>query len=128
MVDVAHDGDDRRARLQRRRIVGDVEQAFLDVGFGDALDGVAEFLGDELGGVGVDHVGDLRHLALLHQQLDHVDRALGHAVGELLDGDRLRDRDLADELFLRLVAACPCVRGGRGGGTRRPNARAPRRR
>ena len=61
------------ARQQRRRLVGDVEQAFLDVGFGDALHRVAEFLGDELGGVGVDHVGDLGHLALLHQQLDHVD-------------------------------------------------------
>ena len=104
MVDVAHDGHDRRARHQRRRIVGDVEHAFLDVGFGDALDGVAEFLGDELGGVGVDHVVDRHHLALLHQELDDVDRALGHAVGEFLDGDRLRDRHLADELFLRLVA------------------------
>ena len=59
--------------VQRRRIVGGVEQAFLDVGFGDALDGVAEFLGDELGGVGVDHVVDLHHLALLHQDLDDVD-------------------------------------------------------
>ena len=32
-------------------------------------------------------------------------RALRHAVGELLDGDRLRDRHFADELFLRLVVA-----------------------
>ena len=37
MVDMAHDGDDRRPRLERRRIVGGVEQALLDVGFGDAL-------------------------------------------------------------------------------------------
>ena len=73
MVDVAHDGHDRRPRQQRRGIVGGVEQAFLDVGFGDAADRVAELLGDQLRGVGVDHVGDLRHLALLHQQLDHVD-------------------------------------------------------
>ena len=58
VVDVAHDGDHRRARLDLRRIVGDVEQAFLDVGFGDAAHGVAHFLGDELGGVGVDHVVD----------------------------------------------------------------------
>jgi hypothetical protein len=72
--------------------VGRVEQAFLDVGFRHALDGVAHFLGDELGGVGVDHVGDLVHLALLHQELDDVDRALGHAVGEFLDGDRTRAR------------------------------------
>ena len=41
-------------------IVGDVEQAFLDVGFGDAADRVAEFVGDQLGGVGVDHVVDLQ--------------------------------------------------------------------
>ena len=41
---------------------GRVEQALFDVGFGHALDGVAEFLGDQLGGVGVDHVGDLVHL------------------------------------------------------------------
>ena len=31
VVDVAHDGHDRRARQQRRGIVGGVEQAFLDV-------------------------------------------------------------------------------------------------
>src|SRR5262249_41605875 len=73
----------------------------------DALDGVAELLGDELGGVGVDHVVDLRHVALLHQKLDHVHGALGHAVGELLDGDGLRDGDLARELLLRLVAGVP---------------------
>ena len=64
---------------------------------------VAEFLGDELGGIGVDRVGDLEHLALLHQHRDDGPRRLGHAVGEFLDGDAFRDRDLADELFLRLV-------------------------
>ena len=54
-------------------IVGGVEQAFLDVGLGDAAHRVAELLGDQLRGVGVDRIGDLRHLALLHQDLDHVD-------------------------------------------------------
>ncbi len=53
-----------RARRQIPVGVGRVEQTLLDVGFGDALDGVAHFLGDELRGVGVDHVGDLVHLAL----------------------------------------------------------------
>ena len=86
-----------------RRIVGDVEQAFLDVGFGHAADGVTHFLGDELGGVGVDDVVDLQHLPLLHQQADDVDRAFGHAVGEIGNRDRLGDRDFANELFLWLV-------------------------
>ena len=55
-------------------IVGDVEQAFFDVGFGHAAHAVAHFLGDQLRGVGVDHVVDRHHLALLHQQADDVDR------------------------------------------------------
>ncbi len=103
MVDVAHDGDDRRARFGLLRIVGAVEQTLFDVGLGDATHGVAHFFGDELGGVGIDHVVDLQHLPLLHQQADHVDRALGHSVGEIGNADRLRNDDFAYELFLRLV-------------------------
>ncbi len=105
VVDVAHDGDDRRARNGRAVVVGPVEQAFLDVGFGDALDRVAHFLGDELGRVGVERVGQGDHAALTHQQLDDVDGALGHAVGEFLDGDRLGQHDFARDLVLRLLRA-----------------------
>ena len=100
MVDVAHDGDDGRARLEDRVLVGRIEEAFFNVGFGDALDRVAELLSDELSGIGVDHIGDLAHLALAHQQLDHVDGALRHAVRQFLDGDRLGQHDLAGELLL----------------------------
>ena len=103
MIDVAHDGHHRRPRLQRVRIVGDIEQPFFDVRFGDALDAVAQFLGDQLGSVGVDGVGDLEHLPLLHQDRDDRARRLGHAVGQLLDRDRLRNRDLADELLLAVA-------------------------
>ena len=117
VVDVAHDGDDRRTRLELGVGVGRVEQAFLDVGFGDALDRVAHFLGDELRGVGVDHVGDLVHLALPHQQADHVDGALRHAVGEFLDGDRLGQDDFAQKLFLLLRPGrgTAAARGAEGG-------------
>ncbi len=104
MIDMAHDGHDRRARLQVLGVVFLADEAFLDVGLGHAPDGMAELLGDELGGVGVDHVGDLVHLAVLHQELDDVDAALGHAVGELLDGDDLGDHDVALDLRLRLRA------------------------
>ena len=107
MVDMAHDGHHRRPRHEVGGLIGLVEQAFLDVGLGDAPHAVAEFLGDQLGGVGVDRVGDLEHLPLLHQQLDHVDRALRHAVREFLNGDRLRDRHLAYELVLLLVRGVP---------------------
>ncbi len=122
VIDMAHDRDDRRARLERLVLVGRIEQAFLDVGFGDALDGMAEFFGNELGGIRVDHVGDLAHLALAHQQLDHVDTALGHAVRQFLDRDRLGQHDFAGELFLLIAGAealealhAPAERGDRAG-------------
>ena len=101
VVDVAHDGDDRRTRLQRLLGIGLVEKPLLDVGRGDAADVVAHLLGHDLRRVGVEHVGDLHQLAVFHQQADHVDGALRHAVGELLHGDRLGDHHVADDLLLR---------------------------
>ena len=85
--------------------IGVADQAFDDVGFGDALDLVADFLGDDLRRIGVDHVVDRVHLALLHQQLDHIDGAFGHAVGEFLNGDGLGDRDFAHDLLGRHLEA-----------------------
>ena len=102
VVDVAHDGDDRRARLQRALFVLLADEARFDVGLGHALGRVAELLHDELGGVDVDHIVDLVHRAFFHQVLDDVDGALGHAVGELLDGDDLGDHHLAHDLLARL--------------------------
>ena len=96
VIDMAHDGDDRRARHQ----IGPSSsvaalQALQHVGFGDALDGVAVFGGDQFGGVGVDHVVDRRHHAVLHQHLDDVDDAARHAVGEFGDGDGFGNRHFA---------------------------------
>ena len=129
MVDVAHDGHDRRTRLQASPASSAASNRPSSTSdSATRRTRVAEFLGDELGGIGVDRVGDLRHVALLHQDADDVDGALRHAVGEFLDGDRLRDRHFARRSF-----PCSRCRDGRscagcGGGTRRPNARAPRRR
>ena len=59
------------------------DEALFDVGFGDAAHGVAELGGHQLGGVVVDHVVDLQHHALAHQELDDLDAADGHPVGQL---------------------------------------------
>ena len=119
MIDVAHDGYDRRARLEVFGVVLFTDEAFLDVGLGHAPDGVSEFLGNQLGGIGVDHVGDLAHLAVAHQELDDVDAALGHAVGELLDGDDLGNDDLALDLGLRLRVRLSASSGAPGGASAR---------
>ncbi len=39
---------------------------------------------------------------LPHQQLDDIDATLRHAVGEFLNGDRLRQDHFAGDLFLLL--------------------------
>jgi hypothetical protein len=49
--------------------------------------------------IGVDHIGDLDHLALLHQEADNIYRALGHTVGEFLNGNGLWNNDFAGDLF-----------------------------
>ena len=86
-------------------VVGAIEQALFDVGFSDALDRMAHVLGDQLRRVRVERVGQRHHAALTHQQLDDVDGALRHAVGQLLDGDRLRQDDFARDFFLRFLDA-----------------------
>src|SRR5690606_11438141 len=103
VVDVAHDGHHRRTRLQIFCLVLDVEHAFFNIGFGDALDGVAEFRRHQLGGIGIDHVAGLHHLALLHEELDQINGALSHTLGEFLNGDRLGQHDFTRDLLTRLV-------------------------
>ena len=102
VVDMAHDRHDRRARLQILGVVVGADETFLDIGLRDAPRRMPELLGDELGRVGIDHIGDLMHLAVLHQIFDDVDAALGHAVGEFLDGDDFGDHHVALNLGLRL--------------------------
>ncbi len=61
---------------------------------------MAELLHDQLSGVGVQRLGNRGHHAELHQRLDHVGRARGHAVGQLLDRDLLGQHDIAHDSHL----------------------------
>ena len=80
MIDVPHNGNDRCARLNRLGIILIADKAIFDIGFGDALDGMTEFLSDQLGGIRVEHIGNLVHRALFHQMLDDVGGTLAHAI------------------------------------------------
>ena len=97
VVDVAHHGHHRRARLQILGPVLDALEADLDVGLADPLGLVAELAHDQLGGVGIEGLIDGRHDAHLHQLLDHVGAAHRHPVGELGHGDGLGQHHLAHE-------------------------------
>src|SRR3546814_5954384 len=92
---MAHDGDDRRTGLERLRRILIAGDADFDVGFGDAIDAVAEFLDQQFGGVLIDRFRDGYGHAELEQGFDQVGAALTHALGEFLDRDRFRHRDVA---------------------------------
>jgi hypothetical protein len=98
VVDVTHDRDDRGPRLQVIVDVLGADEAFFDVGFRHAAHGVTEFGRHQLGGVVVDDVVDLQHHALTHQELDDLDTAHGHPVGQLLHGDDVGNDDFAADL------------------------------
>ena len=95
VVDMAHDRDHGRAGHEVARHVVDALDAFLDVGLADALHPVAELGDDQLGRIGVEDLVDRRQDAVLHQHLDDLGTAHGHAGGQLLHRDRLGQHDLA---------------------------------
>ena len=80
--------------------VGSALQPHLHIGFRDAPRAVAELLHHQFGGVGVQRLRDGGHHAQLHQRLDHLAGAGGHAVGQFLHGDRVRQDDVAHHLHL----------------------------
>ena len=81
VVDVTHDGDDGRTRLEVVVVIVHAFEADLDVGFRHAFNGVAELLDDQLRRVGIEHVRRPDEFALLHHEFHDVRLALAHAVG-----------------------------------------------
>ena len=61
---------------------------------------MAELLHHQVGGVGVQRLGDRRHDAELHQRLDDVAGAGGHAVGQFLHRDVVRQYDVTHDFHL----------------------------
>ena len=95
MVDMAHDGHNRRTRQQRGVGIFLAFQAHFHVGIGNPAGLVAKLGDHQLGGVGVNHLRDVRHHAHLHQGTHHLVAARGHTVGQFLHGDRVRQNHFA---------------------------------
>ena len=94
MVDVAHDGDDRRrAAAARPACVARVSASSASGSSSlAAMRLVAHFLDHDHRRFLVEHLVDGDHLAQLHQRLDDLGRLDRHLVRELGHGDRLRHR------------------------------------
>ena len=92
VVNVTHNDNDRRTLDE---ILGVVlllhEQALLDGNMDLMLDLGVEFLGDQGGGVEIDHVGNSVHLAHRHKLGNDLGGALLQAGSQLADGDLIGD-------------------------------------
>ena len=95
VIDMAHDRDHGRPGDQGVVVVDLALEPDFDVGLADTLHLVAELLDHQLRGIRVDRLRDGGHRAHFHQTLHHLGAAHGHPAGELLDGDRFGNHDLA---------------------------------
>ncbi|KNX40127.1 hypothetical protein ROTO_33190 [Roseovarius tolerans] len=105
VVNVTHDGDHRRPRHEILGLVLDLRDDVLHIRVADTHDAVAEFLDDQFCGIRVDRLVLRDHHAILHEGLDHVTDALGHAVRQFRDNDHLGQLHVAHDLFTLLRTA-----------------------
>ena len=132
VVDVAHDGDHGRARLE---VLGVVDRLLLELGL--FVRGVrdlhlaAEVGGQHLDGLVAQRLRDRDHLAVAHEGLDDVGRGDAEQLGDVLDRGAGRDLDqpgghdrrglllLAVATAAATAAAAPVALGRRRAATRR---------
>ena len=92
VVDMTHDHHNGSAGHQILfLILMVVDQLLLDGDHDLLLHLAAHFLGNDGGGVEVDHLAERGHDAVLHQALDHLCAGLLHAAGQLAHADLIGD-------------------------------------
>ena len=105
VVDMAHDGDDRRARLERFFRIDIFVGRNIDVRFGHLLDGMTELFDEQFRRILVDRLVDGNHHVEVEEFLDEIGPLLTHTLGQFADRDRLWDDNVAYLLFARLARA-----------------------
>ena len=94
VIHVAHDHHYRGTGDQVLRLVlGHVDELFLNGDHDFLFHLAAHFLGDEGGGVVVDHLGQGGHDAVFHQGLDHLRAGFLHPAGQLAHGNLVGNLD-----------------------------------
>ena len=97
VVDMAHDGDDRRARGEVRFFVGRPAEPLFHIALADPAHAVAVFGDKKLGGVGINDIIAQHIDPEALEGLDDILGPLGHAQGKLLHRKGLRHHDLAHD-------------------------------
>src|SRR6516225_1819891 len=114
VIDVAHDGDHRRTRLELRFRLRAL-QIRLDLVLLEDLRRVAHLLDHEHRGVLIDRLIDGCHDAHVHEHLDDLGRLDRHLLRELGDRDRLADAHLTHHGRGRHLEAMLSIGRGRHG-------------
>ena len=105
VVNVAHDGHDRRARLSRSARITVAHQRFFQLVFTTQNNFVAHLFGNQLCGFLVDNLVDGGHSAQLHHHFDDLRTFYRHLVGQLGHGDGFTDHHVTVNHLRRLVEA-----------------------
>ena len=102
VVNVAHDDNDRIARLELLlAVLALVKQLLLDGDMDFLFDLAAHLLRNDRSGVEVDDLGNRRHHAQLDQALDDICGRTLHTGSQLTDRNLIRDHDLDRDLLER---------------------------
>ncbi len=103
VVDMAHDGDDRRTLLERFFRIDVLFHRDIDIGLGDLLDVVTELFHQQFRRILVDRLVDGDHHVEIEELLHEVGALLAHTLGQFADRDSFGHDDVAGLLFAWLV-------------------------
>ncbi len=101
MIDMAHDRDDRGARLQMLGIVDIFVVTDVDIAFADAFHLMAEFGDEQFGGVLIDRVGAVTIMPILNSALTRSPVFSAMRLARSWTVIAFGHHDIADLLFAR---------------------------
>ncbi|CCJ95227.1 hypothetical protein BN131_2900 [Cronobacter malonaticus 681] len=105
VVNVTHDGHNRRARLSLCAHITIAHYRFFQLVFTTQDNFVAHLFSNQLRGFLIDDLVDGRHRAELHHRFDNLRAFYSHLVSKFSDGDGFTDNNVTVNRLSRLVEA-----------------------
>ena len=99
VINMAHNRDDWRTRLEIFRTINHLVNHILNIRIRNAHNFVTKLFYDQLSCILVDGLVLCHHHAHLHQRFHNIRDPLSHTIGQLLHHDRVRHLHVADNLF-----------------------------
>ena len=107
MVNVTHNGHNRRTWLQAFRQIIITTKANFDIRFRYTLNPVPKFASDQFSGFTINRLCCGCHDVQLHQLFHHISGTLGHPVCQFTNGNAVRNNHITKLFDLWLFFAHP---------------------